>query len=192
MAEVENIREWKGQDIVDQDGQKVGRLEETYSELGRSEPKIGAVKTGRLSRGLHLVPLTDATVGRGYIRLPFSGDEVGSAPTVKSGGQMTAEEETAFLEHYGLPGPEDSGQPGMPRYESETVARERREALDADLDRAAELEAEAEEVGVRADDAEKDAAEAKERATEARREQDSLNEEAQRLRDRVADSRPPA
>ncbi len=192
MAQVENIGEWKGSDIVDQDGEKIGRLEETYSELGRSEPIIGAVKTGRLSRGLHLVPLGDATVGKGHIRLPLTEDEVTAAPTVHKSGQMTPEEETAFLQHYGLPAPDDQGQPGVPRYESATVAEERRHTFDEQIAEADDLESQAAEHGSRAETAEKEAAEASDRASAARREESALVARAREIRDRVAASRPPA
>ncbi|WCO65396.1 hypothetical protein PO878_12905 [Iamia majanohamensis] len=192
MAEVENIGEWKGSDIVDQDGEKIGRLEETYSELGRSQPVIGAVKTGRLSRGLHLVPLTDATVGKGHIRLPLTEDEVTAAPTVHKSGQMSPEEETAFLQHYGLPAPDDGGQPGVPRYESATVAHERGQALDDRLAEADELESRAAEHGSRAEEAESEASDASERASEARREEATLTQQARQIRDEVAASRPPS
>lgn len=192
MAEVENIGEWKGSDIVDQDGEKIGRLEETYSALGGSEPLVGAVKTGRLSRGLHLVPLADATVGKGHIRLPLTEDEVTAAPTVHKSGQMTPEEETAFHQHYGLSGPDDQVQPGLPRYESATVADERRRTFDEQLSEAKDIESQADEHGSRAEAAEKEAAEAADRAAEARREEGGLRRKAQEIRDRVASSHPPA
>ncbi|MGI8939624.1 MAG: PRC-barrel domain-containing protein [Iamia sp.] len=191
MAQAEHIDDWKGLDVVDRDGEKVGKLEETYSELGQRDPVIGAVKTGRLTHKVHLVPLTDATVGRDHIRVPLSEDEVDAAPTVGASGQMTREEETAFLRHFEIDEPDGADDDRTPRYESSAVATKRRAALDEDLERADEVEAEADEVAARAEETEREAAEADKKARADRDEEERLRREAEETRSRVQASRPP-
>lgn len=191
MAQVEHIDDWKGLDVVDRDGEKVGKLEETYSELGEQNPVIGAVKTGRLTSKVHLVPLTEVTVGRDHIRVPLSEEEIKASPTVSSHGQMTREEETAFLHHHGIDEPESAGDPRTPRYESSAVSLKRREALDEELARADEVEADADEVAARAEETEREAAQADERARADRDKEERLRREAEDVRSQVKASRPP-
>ncbi|CAN5481274.1 hypothetical protein BH24ACT4_BH24ACT4_01910 [soil metagenome] len=191
MAQVEHIDDWKGLDVVDSAGEKIGKLEETYSELGQRDPVIGAVKTGRLTHKVHLVPLTDATVGRDHIQVPLSEDEVKAAPTVGSSGQMTREEEASFLHHYGVTEPDGADDPRTPRYESSAVAMKRREALDEELARADGVEAEADQVAARAEETEREAADVNQRARADRDEEDRLRREAEDARAQVKGSRPP-
>lgn len=189
MVEVERIADWKGQDVVDRDGEKIGKLEEVYSEVGRNEPAIGAVKTGVIGRGRHLVPLTGASLGRGYIRVTVTKDEVKAAPTVDSSGQMTREEEIAYAGHYGLPEPA-RGDPDSPRYESSSVTQSRHEAMAADMRRAEEMEAEAARLGTAADEAQQQATTAAEQAEHSRQEQQRLLGEAGEIRAAIAAADP--
>ena len=57
MIPVENIADWRGQEVVDPNGEKLGKLEEIYFDGETDEPVFGAVKTGLVSKSLTLVPL---------------------------------------------------------------------------------------------------------------------------------------
>ena len=57
MIPVENITDWRGQDVVDPIGEKLGKLEEVYFDGETDEPAFAAVKTGLVSKRLTLVPL---------------------------------------------------------------------------------------------------------------------------------------
>ena len=54
---VENIGDWRGQDVVDPNGEKLGKLEEVYFDGETDEPAFVAVKTGLVSKSITLVPL---------------------------------------------------------------------------------------------------------------------------------------
>jgi sporulation protein YlmC with PRC-barrel domain len=41
--EIEQIEEWQGQDVVDCDGEKIGKLEDVYFEAGSREAVFGSV-----------------------------------------------------------------------------------------------------------------------------------------------------
>jgi hypothetical protein len=46
MAHHQNIGEWQGKDLVDRDGEKIGRLEDVYVDVETDEPMFGTVKEG--------------------------------------------------------------------------------------------------------------------------------------------------
>ena len=59
MFEAANIREWRGHDVVDAQGNKIGELEAVYVDTGTDLPSFGTVKVGMPTRHrLVFVPLT--------------------------------------------------------------------------------------------------------------------------------------
>ena len=184
MFEVERIEEWRGQAVVDPNGDKIGKLEELYTDLDSGEPGIGCVKTGLFGRHLSLVPLTDASLGRDYVRLPYTKDQVRDAPRAEPGGQLTRADEVALFEHYGLePPPAAEGGPRHLRYETPEAEQQRRAAAEEARARAAFLEGEAERKQMEAEVAAGDARDAVEHAQRARRERDDALRRAQEERE---------
>lgn len=189
--ELEDIGSWTGQDVVGVDDERIGKLSEVYTEVGGTDPAIGAVKVGRLAGRLHLVPLTDAVFSRGHVRVPLSKDQVSSAPEIDASGQLSRAEEVAYAQHYGLDEPDVSGDPNALRYESATARSARRDAMDADRRRAEEMEAEAARLGESAEEADARATEAAHQARADRDRQQHLVTEAASIR-HALDAAPPA
>jgi len=186
--EIENIEQWKGQEVVDPDGEKVGKLEELYTLLGADEPAIGAVKTGLVGKTLHLIPLFDATLGRDHIRIGATKDHVKSAPTLQTPGRLTRAEEVAFAQHYGLQAPPaDEDDAGAVRYESSGIRGERETARADAMRRADELEAEAERHRHQSETHTQNATQASSAADQSRQESDRLLDEARQLRKSMGD-----
>ena len=46
MFEAADIREWRGHDVVDPQGHKIGELEAVYVDTGTDLPSFGTVKVG--------------------------------------------------------------------------------------------------------------------------------------------------
>jgi sporulation protein YlmC with PRC-barrel domain len=102
MIPVENIAEWRGQEVVDTDGAKLGKLEQVYFDGETDEPTFAGVKSGRVSKSLTLVPLAHASVGRGYVRVQRTKSEFKKAPSFDTGRELSLEDEAAAYGHYGL------------------------------------------------------------------------------------------
>ena len=51
---------WRGRDLNDANGERIGRLEEVYFDVDTDEPQFGTVKEGWLGRHLTFVPLVGA------------------------------------------------------------------------------------------------------------------------------------
>ena len=86
MAEHQNIAEWHGKDLVDRDGQKIGKLEDVYVDVETDEPMFGTVKVGLVGRHLTFVPLAGITIGPDNLEVTVSREQVKSAPKIELHG----------------------------------------------------------------------------------------------------------
>jgi PRC-barrel domain protein len=103
MFEAENIREWRGHDVVDVDGHKIGELEAIYVDTGTDLPSFGTVTVGMPGRRwLVFVPLDRATVGPGYLKVLYGKKLVRDAPSIGTDGELPAADEEAVFKHFGL------------------------------------------------------------------------------------------
>jgi PRC-barrel domain protein len=103
MSEAANIREWRGNDVVDAQGHKIGRLEAVYFDTASDLPSFGTVTVGMPTRHrLVFVPLGNATVGPGYVKVPYDKKHVKDAPAIDTDGELRAGDEEAVFKHYGL------------------------------------------------------------------------------------------
>jgi PRC-barrel domain protein len=103
MFEAENIRDWRGHDVVDADGHKIGALEAIYVDTGTDLPSFGTVRVGMVGRHrLVFVPLDRATVGPGYIKVAYDRRQVKNAPSIETDGELAAADEETVFKHYGV------------------------------------------------------------------------------------------
>jgi len=168
MPSVERIESWHGQDVLDDAGEKTGRLEEVYYDAGGQDPVLISIKHGVLARQVQLVPVAEAVLTRDYLRLPFSGERIGQSPSVSAEDELNSEQVAAIAALFNVT-LSSSG----PLFSASLLERRRSEAETAQR-RAKELEREADD--------------RKEEAEEARRRAGAAAEEAhaaQRARERA-------
>jgi hypothetical protein len=103
VIEVSDIREWRGQGVVDPDGHKVGMLESVYVDVATDEPYFATVAIGLPTRHrLVFVPLTGAIVGPGYVKIAYPKALVKKSPAIGTDDVLPVEDEEAVFTHYGL------------------------------------------------------------------------------------------
>ena len=103
VFEAADIREWRGHDVVDAEGHKIGELEAVYVDTGTDLPSFGTVKVGMPTRHrLVFVPLNEATVGPGYLKVRYDKKQVKDAPSIDTDGELPAADEEEIFKHYGL------------------------------------------------------------------------------------------
>jgi hypothetical protein len=103
VFEAADIREWRGHDVVDAGGHKIGALEAVYVDTGTDLPSFGTVRVGLPTRHrLVFVPLDHATVGPGYLKVRYDKRQVKDAPAIGTDGELPAGDEEAIFKHYGL------------------------------------------------------------------------------------------
>lgn len=103
MAEVENIADWRGRDLIDRDGDKIGKLEDVYIDTQTDQPMFGAVKEGHLSKHLTFVPLAGASASPDGLTVQVSKKQVKDAPNIDQGAELAVSDETELYNHYELP-----------------------------------------------------------------------------------------
>jgi PRC-barrel domain len=135
-VDVEEVNEWRGQDVVDPDGQKVGRLEEIYYDRNTDAPGFACVATGLFGRRLSFVPLAGATMSRNHVRVAYPAAVIKDAPNVDPNGQLTVAEEESLFDHYGLDGAlgTDTVSPRLVRYQTDAAAAQVAQARDVVAD----------------------------------------------------------
>jgi hypothetical protein len=177
MITVERIEDWRGEAVIDADGEHLGKLEELYFDARRGEPLLAAIKPGMLSRHQRVAPVEGARVSRGYLRLAHRraeierGAEIGGADDIDAG--MLERIESVF----GVTFPDElelwSGTEIAARRAEAEEARRRADGLEREAQaRLAEHESaksQAEGAASGAEAAERAAAEARAAAIEARR-----------------------
>jgi uncharacterized protein (TIGR02271 family) len=99
--DTQTIADWRGHDVVDRDGDKIGKLEEIYLDEQTGQPEWALVKTGLFGGKGSFVPLTDAQPAGDDLQVAFEKDQVKDAPNVDPEQQLTPEEEAQLYRHYG-------------------------------------------------------------------------------------------
>ena len=103
MFEAGDIRDWRGHDVVDTDGHKIGKLESIYVDTGTDLPSFATVTVGLPPRQrLVFVPLTGATVSPGSLQVTYTRKHVKGAPSIDIDGVLPAQDEEAIFRHYDL------------------------------------------------------------------------------------------
>ena len=100
MVTHQNIAEWRGKDIVDREGDKIGKLEDVYVDVETDEAIFGTVKEGRIGRHLTFVPLVGITIGPDNLQAPVSSDQVKGAPEIALDGDELSQRDESNLYHY--------------------------------------------------------------------------------------------
>jgi sporulation protein YlmC with PRC-barrel domain len=102
--QIDEVLDWRGRAVVDRDGQKIGTFDEIYLDEDTSEPAWAAVKTGPFKLRRRVVPIADAESDGNCIRVPFTKDQVKSAPTIDSEGWVPERDQATIFNHYGVSG----------------------------------------------------------------------------------------
>ena len=103
MPQVGNIADWRGKQVVDRDGDKVGSLVDVYYDAETDEPQFGTVKEGLVRKHIVFVPLAGVTTSPDKVQIAVSKDFVKDGPKVETDAEVTAEVEQALYRHYDLP-----------------------------------------------------------------------------------------
>jgi PRC-barrel domain len=104
MFPAENLRDWRGENVIDLSGDKIGDLEAVYVDTVDDEPAFATVRVGMIGRHrLVFVPLAGATVTPKAVRVRYEKKTVTDAPSIDLDGELAATDEPAVFAHYNLP-----------------------------------------------------------------------------------------
>jgi len=101
MATQQDVRAWRGLNLVDRDGDKVGKIEDVYLDRSSGEPEWIAVKTGFFGTNVSFVPIHGASAQGDDVRAEYEKSLIKDAPNVDPDGELSPEEERRLYQHYG-------------------------------------------------------------------------------------------
>jgi len=110
----ESVAQWRGADVIDQDGDKVGTVEEIYLDQQTDQPEWALVKTGMFGSKSTFVPLTGASPDGDNLRVPFEKDRIKDAPKIDPEQELSQSEEHELYSYYGMDYGESQSDTGLP------------------------------------------------------------------------------
>src|SRR5919107_2335926 len=115
MTQITEAYDWRGRDIIDAEGEKVGTLEELFRDEDTQQPEWAVVRTGMFGTKLSFVPIQGAEPRGEDVQVLFSKAQIKDAPRIDdSDGQLSQEEEARLYDHYGLGYSERRSDSGLP------------------------------------------------------------------------------
>jgi hypothetical protein len=99
----ESVADWRDHDVLDLDGERLGKLDDVFYDVESDDPVFVTVKMGGLlGRKLTLVAVAGASVAPSAFRVNYRKAEVKDAPTYDADLQLTVDQEAGIYQHYGL------------------------------------------------------------------------------------------
>ena len=114
MPTTDDVLSWRGCELRDSEGEKVGKIEEIYLDADTDQPEWALVNTGLFGTKSTFVPLRNATAEEGEVRVPYDKARIKDAPTIEADGELSRREESQLYRHYGLDYSEAESRSGLP------------------------------------------------------------------------------
>jgi uncharacterized protein (TIGR02271 family) len=101
---MERINESRGAPVYDQDGEKIGAVEEIFYDRQTNQPEWVGIGTGFFGTKRVLVPLESAELSQDGLRVPYTKDHVKDSPDIDS-DEIGEQTERELYEYYRLSAP---------------------------------------------------------------------------------------
>jgi len=129
----DRVLQFRGQNLVASDGDKIGKIDEIYLDGETNEPEWALVNTGLFGTKSTFVPLRDATDDGDTLRVPYDKAKVKDAPNMDADGELSQSEESELYRYYGIDYSERRSDTGLAGGRTgTTTGRDRDRDLDAD------------------------------------------------------------
>lgn len=89
-------------EVVDQDGDRIGALDQVYLDNESGDPAWLTVRTGFLGGRRYFCPLSTAELMDHQIRVPYSADMVKGSPEITPDRHLDEEEEEQLYSYYAV------------------------------------------------------------------------------------------
>jgi uncharacterized protein (TIGR02271 family) len=110
----ESVAQWRGAEVVDASGDKVGKVEEIYLDQQTDQPEWALVKTGLFGSKSTFVPLAGANPDGDTLRVPYEKDQIKDAPRIDPEQELSRQEEQQLYQHYGVSYGQTHSDSGLP------------------------------------------------------------------------------
>jgi uncharacterized protein (TIGR02271 family) len=102
MTKATHAYDWRGREIVDSDGKKIGTIEELYYDNETTRPEWAAIRTGMLGTKRSFVPISQVQPHGEELRVPFEKAQIKDAPSIDPDRDLSQAEEARLYSHYGM------------------------------------------------------------------------------------------
>jgi hypothetical protein len=102
MTEVTEAYGFEGRTLLDRDGDKIGKIDDVYSDERSGQPEWALVNTGLFGTKKTFVPLRGAQPVGEDLRVPLEKAHVKDAPGIDADGELSESEERQLFTHYDL------------------------------------------------------------------------------------------
>jgi len=103
MPNTTEAYDFRGRTLVDQTGQRIGKIDELYLDQQGGQPEWALVNTGLFGTKKTFVPIRSANPTGEDLQVPVTKDQVKQAPQVDPDQELSESEERRLFEHYGVP-----------------------------------------------------------------------------------------
>jgi uncharacterized protein (TIGR02271 family) len=114
MLDQQEVLASHGSNVIGDDGEKVGTIQDIYLDEETGAPEWAVVSTGVLGSKANFVPLAQATKEGTDIRVPYSKDMVTGAPSMDPDGHLSQSEEAELYRYYSLDYSEQRSDSSLP------------------------------------------------------------------------------
>jgi sporulation protein YlmC with PRC-barrel domain len=94
----------EGMEVRDSSGDKVGTVDDSYTDEGGAYLRYIAVSTGWLGTKRHMIPIDDIRVEEDYLVVPYRKEELREGPAFERDDDFTRAHEERTYGHYGRTG----------------------------------------------------------------------------------------
>jgi uncharacterized protein (TIGR02271 family) len=98
----ENLAQYRGANMTDRSGDKIGKIEEIYLDDRSGSPEWALVNTGLFGTKSTFVPLRDANTSGDDLTVPYEKAKVKDAPKMDADGHLSEQEERELYRYYGM------------------------------------------------------------------------------------------
>jgi uncharacterized protein (TIGR02271 family) len=103
MPHTTEAYDFRGRTLIDESGEKIGKIDELYYDSEGGQPEWALVNTGLFGTKKTFVPIRSASPTGEDVRVPVTKDQVKDAPRIDAEQQLSEQEERTLFEHYGVP-----------------------------------------------------------------------------------------
>jgi uncharacterized protein (TIGR02271 family) len=103
MADTTEAYDFQGRTLVDEAGEKIGKIDELYYDDEGGQPEWALVSTGLFGTKKTFVPIRSASPAGEDLQVPVTKDQVKDAPRIDAEEQLSEQEERRLFDHYNVP-----------------------------------------------------------------------------------------
>ena len=103
MPQTTEAYDFQGRTLVDQDGEKIGKIDELYYDERGGQPEWALVNTGLFGTKKTFVPIRSVSPAGEDLQVPVTKDQVKDAPRIDADQELTEQQERQLFDHYDVP-----------------------------------------------------------------------------------------